>query len=149
MATISGDRSADHTSQHRGDGVPSDGYNRHLTISGRPGCSHRGIEETPQSALRIGLLDNGPQRAISSAGERSLHTGEVTGSIPVLPTKIPLNILRLAAFQIRYFLIILGNSGNGDTRVNTKGELCGPVGNPITSVGLWPGSIRDRDLGRV
>ena len=89
MAITSGDRSTDHTSQHRGDGVPSDGYNRHLTISGRPGCSHHSIEETPQGALRIGLLDNGPQRAISSAGERSPHTGEVTGSIPVSPTRTP------------------------------------------------------------
>ena len=93
MATNSGDRSADHNSQHRGDGVPSDGYNRHLTISGLPRCSHRSIEGTHQGALRIGLLDNGPQRAISSAGERSLHTGEVTGSIPVLPTITPLNVV--------------------------------------------------------
>jgi phenylpropionate dioxygenase-like ring-hydroxylating dioxygenase large terminal subunit len=30
------------------------------------------------------------ERAISSAGERSLHTREVTGSIPVSPTKISL-----------------------------------------------------------
>ncbi len=89
MASNSGDRSADHTSQHRGDGVPSDGYNRHLTISRRPWCrAHHGKKRTPQGALRIGLLDNGPQRAISSAGERSPHTGEVTGSIPVSPTKL-------------------------------------------------------------
>jgi hypothetical protein len=102
MATTSGDRSTDHTSQHRGDGVPSDGYNRHLTISGLPRCSHRSIEGTHQGALRIGLLDNGPQRAISSAGERSLHTGEVTGSIPVLPTIIPLNVV------IRHHLEVSG-----------------------------------------
>src|SRR6266849_320854 len=28
-------------------------------------------------------------RALSSAGERSLHTGEVAGSIPAAPTTIP------------------------------------------------------------
>ncbi len=116
MATNSGDRSADHTSQHRGDGVPSDGYNRHLTISRRPWCrAHHGKKRTPQGALRIGLLDNASQWAISSAGERSPHTGEVTGSIPVLPTRIPLIILRLPTFSIRCFVNVLERASSPST----------------------------------
>jgi hypothetical protein len=31
-------------------------------------------------------------RALSSAGERSLHTGEVAGSIPAAPTIIPIQL---------------------------------------------------------
>jgi hypothetical protein len=31
-------------------------------------------------------------RALSSAGERSLHTGEVAGSIPAAPTIIPIHL---------------------------------------------------------
>src|ERR1043165_6875195 len=36
----------------------------------------------------VSFISSG-QRVISSAGERSVHTGEVTGSIPVLPTRQP------------------------------------------------------------
>jgi hypothetical protein len=45
----------------------------------------------PADALLLGSLPRRPDvlrtRAIGSAGERPVHTGEVTGSIPVSPTQ--------------------------------------------------------------
>ena len=38
-----------------------------------------------------------PARAISSAGERFVHTEEVTGSIPVSPTQLRCLVIDLAA----------------------------------------------------
>jgi hypothetical protein len=59
------------------------------------------------SALGLGAFTNGlilygdplpqPARAISSAGERFVHTEEVTGSIPVSPTQVSALINDLAA----------------------------------------------------
>src|SRR5207244_9583277 len=40
-------------------------------------------------------------RAISSAGERSAHTGEVTGSIPVSPTRSSIRDVVVAAGGLR------------------------------------------------
>ena len=50
--------------------------------------------------------------AISSAGERSPHTGEVAGSIPALPTKFLFIFLRLAASIFRCSVNVLGKIRN-------------------------------------
>jgi hypothetical protein len=50
--------------------------------TGGPEGDHPGVAPRP-----TGRVESARSRAISSAGERSAHTGEVTGSIPVLPTK--------------------------------------------------------------
>ena len=53
------------------------------TISGCAPCSVEPFEEAMLHSVRMG--------AISSGGERFLHTEEATGSIPVSPTILFLN----------------------------------------------------------
>src|SRR5262249_18054780 len=46
---------------------------------------------------RVPSLNAGVIRALSSAGERSLHTGEVVGSIPTAPTTKSSDLLGFSA----------------------------------------------------
>src|SRR2546430_1918866 len=75
------------TSTHSGNVRPS------IQVTGYADQTHRCLVQDPFDALtprmrvpvRIGY-SRASLRAISSAGERFVHTEEVTGSIPVSPT---------------------------------------------------------------
>lgn len=48
--------------------------------------SHGSTQSSPRNELEPEIGSKSPLRAVSSAGERPLHTRKVTGSIPVRPT---------------------------------------------------------------
>ena len=78
-------------------------------VEGRSGAAE--VRATGRGAFRLTLpaapsyrappsvAPGGPERARSSAGEHSLHTGGVTGSIPVAPTTFKQLIWRPAPFS--------------------------------------------------
>ena len=73
-------------------------------------------------------------RALSSAGERSLHTGEVIGSIPIAPT-ILARISRAFSFPISS-LTTFQNGTKREDDASTRGESVVPVWSVVIALCL-------------